>query len=65
MEDVYSPLVLAQNKHSRGLKMGSALALQAAFADINIHKNWSVYYWLGPSTIPGERYDVQKHHLGF
>jgi len=31
--------------------MGSALALQAAFADINIHKNWSVYYWLGIKQI--------------
>jgi hypothetical protein len=29
----------AQNEHSRGLKTGSALALQAAFADINIHKS--------------------------
>ena len=25
---------------------GWALALQAAFADINIHKSRSVYYWL-------------------
>jgi hypothetical protein len=32
---------LAQTKHS-----GSALDLQAAFADINIRKSWSVYYWL-------------------
>src|SRR5262245_850240 len=26
---------------------GSALALQAAFDDINIHKGRSVYYWFG------------------
>jgi len=46
MGDVCSALVLAHNEHSRrlqGLK-GSALALQAAFADINIHKSRSVYY---------------------
>ena len=35
--------VQAQHKHSRGLKTGSALALQAGFADINIDKSWSVY----------------------
>jgi hypothetical protein len=38
------------NKHSREARTqvlnGSALALQAAFADINIHKSRSVYYWL-------------------
>jgi hypothetical protein len=49
MEGVCSAQVQAQNKHSRGLKTGSALALQAAFADINIHKSCSVYYWLSPS----------------
>ena len=46
MEGVCSAQVQAQNKHSR---KGSALALQAAFADINIHKSRSVYYWLSPS----------------
>jgi hypothetical protein len=39
MAAVSSALVQAQNKHSRGLKTGSALALQAAFADINIRKS--------------------------
>ena len=46
MEGVCSAQVQALNKHSRELKMGTALALQAAFADINIHKSRSVYYWL-------------------
>jgi hypothetical protein len=50
MEDVCSAQVQAQNKHSRELKMGTALALQAAFADINIHKSRSVYYWLGSAN---------------
>jgi hypothetical protein len=43
MAGVCSALVEAQNKHSRGLKMGSALAFQAAFANINIRKSRSVY----------------------
>jgi hypothetical protein len=38
-----SALVLAQNRHS----LESAFTLQAAFADINIAKGSSVYYWLG------------------
>jgi putative NIF3 family GTP cyclohydrolase 1 type 2 len=36
-----SAQVQAQYKHSRERKTGSALALQAAFADINIHKRIS------------------------
>jgi hypothetical protein len=39
MEGVCSAQVQAQNEHSRGLKTESALALQAAFADINIAKD--------------------------
>jgi hypothetical protein len=39
----------------RGLKTGSALILQAAFADINIHKSRSVYYWLAQLTDSDER----------
>jgi len=31
--------VQAQNKHSRTLKTGTALGLQAAFVDINIRKS--------------------------
>jgi len=47
MEGVCSAQVQAQNKHSRELKtLRSALILHAAFADINIHKGRSVYYWL-------------------
>jgi len=38
MEGVCSAQVQAQNEHSRGLKTGSALALQVAVADINIQK---------------------------
>jgi len=29
------------------------MILQAAFADININKNWSVYYWLGIGATEG------------
>jgi len=36
MEGTCSAQVQAQNKHSRGLKTGTDLTLQAAFADINI-----------------------------
>jgi hypothetical protein len=35
--------VQAQNEPSRD----SGFTLQAAFADINIRKSWSVYYWFG------------------
>jgi len=38
MRGACSTQVQAQNKHSRGLKTGSALALQGAFADTNIAK---------------------------
>jgi len=34
-----SAQVQAQNKHSRTLKTGTALGLQAAFVDINIRKS--------------------------
>jgi len=52
MGDAASALVLAPNDHSRA---GSTPALQAAFADINIHKSRSVYYWLGAlHTSPAE-----------
>jgi len=44
MEGVCSAQVQAQNKHSRKGNAGPALALQAAFGDINIAKGWSVYY---------------------
>src|SRR5215467_4462311 len=35
---------------------GSAFILPAAFADINIDKSWSVYYWLGIFPEPGCRH---------
>jgi hypothetical protein len=49
---------------------GSALALQAAFADINIAKGSSVYYWLGrtqasrPPSIP-RRSTMAKYLISF
>jgi hypothetical protein len=37
--------------YSRGIMLkGSAFILQAAFADINIHKSRSVYYWQAQNT---------------
>jgi hypothetical protein len=57
MKGVCSAQVQAQNKHRREARTqalnGSALALQAAFADINIHKSRSVYYWF--SGLRGKR----------
>ena len=42
--EIYGPVcVVVTAEHSR---LESALALQAAFTDINIHKSRSVYYWL-------------------
>ena len=55
-----SAQVQAQNEHSRGLKTGSAFALQAAFADINIHKSRSVYYWFGGGDQHGARRCVER-----
>jgi hypothetical protein len=44
MEGVCSAQVQAQNKHSRARKAhGSAIILQAAFADTNIAKDRHVY----------------------
>lgn len=34
--------------------------LQAAFADINIGKNWSVYYWLG-ACMPQLPHSIELH----
>ena len=66
MEGVCSAQVQAQNKHSRG----SALALQAAFADINIHKSRSVYYWFSqnmtksptPTARSGQETPAKRPH---
>ena len=41
MKDVCCP-----DSGTKQAQLGSALALQAAFADIGIHKSRSVYYWL-------------------
>jgi hypothetical protein len=35
---------------------GSALSLQAAFADINIHKSRSVYYWFARKPATESKY---------
>jgi hypothetical protein len=48
----------AQSK-TQGLIKGSALALQAAFADINIAKDRPVYYWLGDNQ-RSERMSAKK-----
>jgi len=39
-------LLLGTTSTADDSRLEPALALQAAFADINIHKNRSVYYWL-------------------
>jgi hypothetical protein len=54
MEGVCSAQVQAQNEHSRGLKTGSALALQAAFADINIAKDRPVYSIVSSHMTPDD-----------